>query len=513
MPSNDSKTPTEKDKSVVKFEKGKEKPKKREEMTFSRVITYVILVLVAIALIAGVAIPAIGPRGGGDSLKFGSWDGTPITFANGNYFHRQYQRYAQQSKGSSQAVAYQVWMNAYQGTVFHIAIDKMAHKAGLKVTDKAINEAIIDSGLYQKDGKFDRESYEQASNESKNLVHQQISESLPAQMIFNDIASLLTSPQELAFITAIGDKARSFEYVVFDASLYPDDLTQQYAMANSVLFTLIDLSSISVESEERANELRLQVANGELSFDEAARNNSTDAYHDEGGRRGNYYFHEIQNEFIDKDAVNLLFATKQGALSEVFATVDGYTFFKVEQNPHLADLSDPEVLKDIKLFIGNDSQAVSTYLQTAASEFSEAVKGGEDFKRKAQSEALKLYEVESTVPNTGNSSFFIGFSNTDSGGYLRAISLDNDTIKALYGAPLNTLVEPFASGGAYVVARPIEEGNLSQDMVDYVKFLYPYILQETLQQDLIQSIFTSDKFEDNFMATFIAHIMDLSATN
>ncbi len=510
MPSNDSKTPSQDDKRVVEFKtvkKGREKKKKREEVSFSKVITYIILGAVAIALIAGVAIPAFGPKAGGGSLKFGSYDGTPIEFAYGNYFYNQYQNYAQQSRDSTQTGAYQVWLNAYQGTVFHIAIEKMAKQAGLRVTDKAVNKAIIESGLYHKDGVFDPVTYEQASNESKKRIHNQISDNLPTQMIFNDLSTLLTSPQELEFIDLLGEKARSFEYVVFDASLYPDDLTRHYASANASLFTLIDVSSITVSDQEAGEALRQEIASGNISFEDAARENSLDSFANEGGRSGTWYLWELQETFSESDEVNLLYSTKQGELSPLFASYLGYTFYRVEKDPFMADLNDDEVLKDVKTYIGRGGEMITPYLAEQAAQFVAAIEGGGDFNREAQKRNLEVYTVEPTPPNTGQSSFFIGFSNTDSGGYLSAVGDDVMAVERLYRAELNTVTQPIESRGAYVVARATAEGGLAEEMRDYVMFLYPYIIQEGIQQDLLQSIFTNDKYEDNFLQTFIANIM------
>ncbi len=510
MPSNDSKTPPQDDKRVVEFKtvkKGREKKKKREEVSFSKVITYIILGAVAIALIAGVAIPAFGPKAGGGSLKFGSYDGTPIEFAYGNYFYNQYQNYAQQSRDSTQTGAYQVWLNAYQGTVFHIAIEKMAKQAGLRVTDKAVNKAIIESGLYHKDGVFDPATYEQASNESKKRIHNQISDNLPTQMIFNDLSTLLTSPQELEFIDLLGEKARSFEYVVFDASLYPDDLTRHYASANASLFTLIDVSSITVSDQEAGEALRQEIASGNISFEDAARENSLDSFANEGGRSGTWYLWELQDTFSESDEVNLLYSTKQGELSPLFASYLGYTFYRVEKDPFMADLNDDEVLKDVKTYIGRGGEMITPYLAEQAAQFVAAIEGGGDFNREAQKRNLEVYTVEPTPPNTGQSSFFIGFSNTDSGGYLSAVGDDVMAVERLYRAELNTVTQPIESRGAYVVARATAEGGLAEEMRDYVMFLYPYIIQEGIQQDLLQSIFTNDKYEDNFLQTFIANIM------
>jgi hypothetical protein len=173
----------------------------------------------------------------------------------------------------------------------------------------------------------------------------------------------------------------------------------------------------------------------------------------------------------------------------------------------MADLNDSEVLKDVKTYIGLGGEMVTPYLAEQAAQFVAAVEGGGDFTREAQKANLEVYTVEPTPPNTGQSSFFIGFSNTDSGGYLSAIGDDVTAIERLYRGELNTLSQPLESRGAYVVARATAEGGLTEEMRDYVMFLYPYIIQEGIQQDLLQSIFTNDKFEDNFFQTFIANIM------
>jgi hypothetical protein len=50
-------------------------------------------------------------------------------------------------------------------------------------------------------------------------------------------------------------------------------------------------------------------------------------------------------------------------------------------------------------------------------------------------------------------------------------------------------------------------------MREYLKLAYPYMSQNQSQQDLVQSIFTSDKLEDNFLTAFMEHIMGVQAGN
>ena len=158
MPSKDSQTPGKDDSNVVKFaakdEKKTDKPKKKGSVTVTQIVTYVILGLLAIVLVVGV-FPSFGSQGGPSSVAFGSYDGTPIEFAFGNYFYRQYQNQAQQNKATGQSAAYQIWRAAFESTVFHTAMMKKAEKAGIRVVDETVNQAIIDSGIYNKDGKFD----------------------------------------------------------------------------------------------------------------------------------------------------------------------------------------------------------------------------------------------------------------------------------------------------------------------------------------------------------------------
>jgi peptidyl-prolyl cis-trans isomerase D len=248
MPSNDSNTPTTKESKVTKF-----KQKGKEKISFGRIITYVILALIAIALIFSVVLPSFSRQGQASSITFGTLDGKPIEFRYGNYFYRQYQNLAQQNKGSSDAVAYQIWRGAFENTVIYTALNKMAVDVGYKVTDEKLNQAIIDSGAYNRDGKFDTKLYEQTPADRKKTVKQQIEENLPLEAVMNDISSLLTASGELDYIMSIGDKSRSFEYALFDYSLYPDALATNYGQNNVALFSLIDIDVVNAATLEEVN--------------------------------------------------------------------------------------------------------------------------------------------------------------------------------------------------------------------------------------------------------------------
>lgn len=516
MPSKDSKTPKKDDSKVVKFKADEgtssSVSKKKGGITLTQIVTYVILGLLAIVLVVGV-FPSFGAQGGPSSLTFGTYDGTPIEFSFGNYFYRQYQTQAQQNTASGDMAAYQVWRAAYESTVFHTAVTKMARRAGIRVIDETLNKAIIDSGAYHKDGKFDVATYEKASVESKNQLKTQYEENLPVQMVMEDVATVLSSPAELDYIVAMGDSARSFEYVVFDATVYPDDLAKQYGMAHPAQFSMIDVSMISVADAEFAETLRASILSGETTFEEAAKANSIDGFSDEGGKAGVWYLHELSSNFSNPEEVNVLFSTAVGEISQVFDAPGGSVLYRVEQSPFPADFEDAQVLSDVKTYIGtNDAGLIGTYLQQEAAAFAERASDGE-FDAVAAEAGLETVTVEATPANVGGSNYLAGFSYTDPRGALTRLTNDQGAMGTLYTLPVGDVSEPIASGDVYVVAKVTGESPMDGEMRDYLKLVYPYMSQSQSQQDLVQSIFTSDKFEDNFLISYMENIRQVGTNN
>ncbi len=517
MPSKDSETPKKDEAKVVKFKAGEDSQarvaKKKGGITVSKVITYIILGLLAIVLVGGV-FPSFGTGGSPSQISFGSYDGIPIEFSYGNYFYRQYQTQAQQNTGSGEMAAYQIWRAAFESTVFHTAISKMAEKVGIRVVDETLNKAIIDSGAYHRDGKFDVATYEKASVESKNQLKTNFEENLPVQMVMEDITTVLSSPAEMDYIVAMGDDARSFDYVVFDASSYPDDLTRNYAMANPALFTMIDVSMITVADAAAAETLRSAIVSGETTFADAARANSIDGFADEGGKAGVWYLYELQTNFTNSEEVNALFSSAVGEVTVPYASPSGAVLYRVEQKPFTADFEDPEVLSDVKTYIGaNDADVLTSYLLQEAQTFAQEAATSESLLAAATAAGYEVIQVGATPANVGGSNYLTGFSYTDPRGHLTRLANNSDAMRNLYSLEIGAVSDPIASGSMFVVASATGKAPMDSEMSDYLRLVYPYMSQSQSQQDLVQSIFTSEKLEDNFLMAFMENIMGVQSTN
>lgn len=517
MPSKDSKQSQTDGTNVVKLPsktpKKKDGKKVRQPITFSLILTYVILGLLSIVLIVGVVVPSLGSSQSSSSVQFGTYNGEPIEFSQGNYFYRQYQNQAQQNSGSGEAAAYQIWRGAFEQTVFHTAIEQMADDAGIIVAESTLNDAIIDSGVYNKDGKFDIATYEEASVESKNLVKKEISDSIPTQIIVSDLQSVLDSDGELDYILSIGDASKAFDFVILDASIYPDDATRAFALSNPAPFTLIDISIISLDDEQTAQSIREQIVNGEITFEQAAEENSLDGFAEEGGKAGVFYYHEIETNFTDTEQVNELFSTEVAQVSDVYASPNGYALYRVEQAPFFPDYNDSDVLDDVRAYIqANNPDVTQSYVAEKGEQLLSMVNDSSmSFSEAADELGLTVNSVDLTPPNVGETSYLMGFSYTDQTGYLQAVSTDVDIMKELYALKEGEVSSLIASGDSSIVVQVTSEGEMDEQTRDYISMIYPYVNQQSIQQDLINTIFTADDYEDNFLTVYLDKIMGITS--
>ncbi|MFA5514325.1 MAG: SurA N-terminal domain-containing protein [Sphaerochaetaceae bacterium] len=511
MPSNDSNTPENKKEEITKFvSKSTATKKSKEKFSLWKIITYILLVLIAAALIFSMVLPSFGSRRAVNSLKFGSYDKKPIEFVPGNYFARQYQTFAQQYKGSTESELFQIWRSAYENSVIYTAVGLLADKAGFEVTKEELDKAIIDSGAYNKDGKFSRELYEQTSVERKKQISTSIKDELPIRRVLGDFATVLTAPDEINYLLKSADKARSFEYAVLGPSLYPDSKAKEFAYANVALFTMLDVSVITVVDEQLGESLIEQISSNAVDFEQAAKDNSLDSYASEGGVAGLWYYWELRENFANPDEVNLLFSTRKGEVTQLFALNGGaYALYKVNANPFAADFEDEEVLSDVKNYIGKyENNLLTAYLDEVGENLLQQIASGDSLVEKAKEMGLNNYYVEATNSNVGQSSMLKGFNYTDVGGYLRLLSNDSNVMRELYLGEIGSIKGPFkTSQGSSVIVKIVSEQPIDELTRTYLENDYPFMAQSINQQDMIQMIFSSDKFEDNFLQVFLEYIL------
>lgn len=484
------------------------KKEKKHPLGLAWWLAIIVFILISISFVAAPAIEAFVGRRGGTGLEFGKYDGEPIEFKQGNYFFEQYQNYADRYRGSSsnpEQTAYAIWQNAYYSTVFYTALDQMARKAGIIAADPVVNRRIIESGYYDKDGKFDAATYQNASADRKQAIDTTVRRSVPTQMVLSDLSSVLSSSAEQDFVAAMADNTRAFEYASFDVTTYPDEEASKYAVENSKKFQTMGLSRITAPDQAAAQAL-LDKINGGEQFATVASESSTDGFKTEGGKVGDtVYFFQIQDMFKNQDEADQVLSAKVGQVVGPFESINGWMLLKLDSAVVAPDFTNQETLNGVKAYMSlYDSQMIDDYLKDQAQKFADKATA-EGFDKALSDSGLTSVSVGQTPLNAGGSSFLGSFASTDPKQMMAQIT-DSETLKTLFTAEDGAVTGPVQAGTAgYLVVKSAEKGDTS--IGDYLKQFYGYLTSNTVQADTQYTLLHSDKFQDNFLTVFLGTIL------
>ncbi|MFA6845368.1 MAG: SurA N-terminal domain-containing protein [Sphaerochaetaceae bacterium] len=516
MPSNDEKKPEQDAGNSLTFKAKKAtgtttvaKPKKH--LSIGWWFGIIVLILISISFVLAPAIEAVVGRKQNNGLVFGTYGKEEIKYAYGNYFYDQYQNYANQYKSSSDTnqiqTLYQIWKSAYDSTVMYTAVTQMAKQAGIIASDAVVNRKIISGGYYDVDGKFDSATYNKATTEQKASIETSVRRSVPFQIVANDVGSVLSSQGEQEYVAAMADNSRSFEYVTFDSSSYPDDLASQYALANKQLFYSMGLSVISTTTKEEAEAIVSTISKGEKSFEDAAVASSKDSFANAKGKIGTVYYYAIASNFKNADEAQLLLTSATGQVLGPFEGQNGWSIYRLDSAPTEPDFTNSTLLSGVKAYMSSyDSAVINDYLSAQATKFAADAKST-DFGTAADKAGLTVNDVAATPMNIGNSTYLGSFSYTDAKGLLASAANDSTNATKLYIAEPESITDPMKAGTSYVVAKIGKTDSASSGLGSYLKTFYSYLSANNNQQDMAQAILASDQLKDNFMNTFLSQIL------
>ena len=484
--------------------KGEKKEKKKHGKSIGWIIGVVVLILISLTFVLPTTIFS---SGNSSSIEFGRYNGEKIELAYGNYFYNQLSSIMSSGNVSNQNVM-QAYQQAYYTTVLETALSQMGEQVGISVTDRMVDNAIVESGFFNdENGNYSSDLYREASAMTKSMLRMQFEETIPAQMVMNDIASVKTSAGETEFVSAFNDAVRAFEYITVDYNAYPDADAQAYAEANGAPFTAMDLSVITLPSEDAANSLLESINNGEKTFEDAAASDSSDRWRTENGAMGQMLYYEIQDMLIDPTGADTIFAVAAGEIAGPVQGWTGYMLFRADSAAAAPDYSDSAVLSKIKSYIStNDPDTMNAYLTAKADEVYAAA--SEDFTAAAESNGLEITKVGPSSANPASSQFIIGPEYSDSKALLAsAASMDQDYYTELFTAADNTVLAPQASGSSFVIARPVAPEGNNELLSSYMDTFYSSYMPEITAQDLQAGIMNSDLFVDNFLEVFFDKIL------
>ena len=491
-------------------EKGKnsKKDKKHGKKSIGWIIGVIVLILISVTFILPVTVFSTSNT---PKITFGSYNGEDITleYTYDNYFYNILVNLANMYQMNNQNVM-QIYQTAFSEAVMNTALTQMADEAGITVSDKMLGQAMVQSGNWRdENGNFDVNAYNETPQVQRDAVRDQLRAALPAQVVLSDLATVKTSNAEQDFVMSLSSSPRAFQYITLDYNAYPDEDAISYAAANPAPFMTMDLSVITVATEDEANTVLTSIQNGETTFADAVTASSTDSYKGNGGSMGTVIANDLESTLVNEEDALTVFSLSEGELSAPIQSYTGWQIFRADSTTAEADTSDADVLSDIKRYISlNDSETMETFLQAKADEVYAAAQN--DFEKAASDNNLKITDVSASSYNPASAAFITGIAGNDPDGLLlNATYASTEYQSEIFTAADNTVIAPELSGSSYIIVRPVAAAAAS-DTANR-RLAYSQSAPVIAVQDVNASILSSDGFVDNFFNTFISEVIGASA--
>ncbi len=485
-------------------------------------ITYGLsVVLLGLIIVAFAYFPARGSRQViNNPYLLGTYGSKAINvnFTNGNYTYDIYRNYysyysymfengySRQNPNSDNNLIASMWKSAYEATVYRYSMLDIAKKYGV-IADKSIINSAIRQNEYQENGEFSRNLYDQTSRIERSAIEKKYTDNAVVDELESDLVSTShISNAEKDYIDSIAGTEKQFEIIAFPLYDYPDSEVAGYAKENSDLFRKINLSKITITSDRnKAEELHRQLSENTSLFADKAKVESEDNYRSNGGSMGWSYSFYLEDDFQTAEDFNTVINLTRDEISPVIETDYGWVIYRCDEPARDADLTDPEDLQNIKIYISifAAGEIDDYFLAQAASIRDLAIDRGMGW---AAASIDKQNYISEFFPIT------FGSANTERGSlykqpavqnlsenFLSAISENQTLLERLNKLKLSEVSEPEVAGQyvllfSLVNERKVDKEDLEQRPSDS--------LESTAQSyyvgDLRSYFLESDKLDDNF---------------
>ena len=478
------------------------------------------IILLVITIVAFVFIPSLGGSYGSaaGAPKFGSWNGKPITYTSGSYFASQVSQindYLKQqglSEQNFQLYAYQVWRMAFQSTAIRAGIVDTVQRAGYKVTDKGLDEAIAQLDQFKVDGVFSIEKYNAMAMASRMALRDSTKEDLVVRRYYEDLYSISPSTAEMTFVASMAKPQRSISYATIPLSSYPAEEVAAWGQKNADLFKTYGVSRVTVTSSEAdAKKVLKQVRDNKLSFEDAAKSHSQDSYADKGGDAGNVFAYAFEQGFLKKEDAAKVLALPKGEISDVFKIAEkAWAFFRINTDAAAPDFSNQATLEEAKAYLNEKERGTMESWAIAKATSAISTTDGAQFDAIAKKAGLQVKKAGPFIVNMGNPTFYAygqqipllqtPFANSDP--ELQSAEQDEAFMIELFTQAKGKVSKPLVVGDAVIVFAVTEDAAASDDDTAMVKFAYPYFHQQAVDSQTRDTFTKSKKLKDEFNTTF-----------
>jgi peptidyl-prolyl cis-trans isomerase D len=471
------------------------------------------IVVLVVIVVTFIGSPVAGRISGGGNIIFGTYEGKEISYYPGSYFAQERDRLAAQVRNSSTqdtaATVQAVWYQAFINTAEHIAILAQTENAGVSVSEDALDKSLLTYSAYlDENGRFSEEKYNKTPPADRVNTRRNTREGMLANIFVSDIMyGMKSGTRESEFIKTMASSERSFSFVSFPFSAFPQDEVRKYGEANASRFVKIKASRILVKSSEsQAVEIRKKVQEKSGTFEELAKAYSKDGYAEKGGDMGWRYAYDLEADFDAKESAQKVLGLKAGELSDVLKGSFGWMVYRCDAEAVNADFASATVLEDVKSYLTKyEKGKVEDYYNGKAGQLTRRA-NEIGFEAAVREAGLKAIPTEFFPVNLGSVFSFAPVQakpDTDTPSsavysedfFFRGFSLGKDQVSP-----------PIALDDQTLVLKLTGEQKLPETTVSLLDSWISYIASQSVQTDLGAALMSPGKLKDNFMETFTRYV-------
>ena len=425
------------------------------------------LVILLICAFCFVILPAL--TGSGQTTRklppFGKYDGKEITMEEGSPMQQFAANYSQMLQAYGQQLDEQAYFyilsSAFNSTAAKYAYDEAVKDSGYVVTSTALKNKMIPYFL-DENGKYSSKLYKQTPDAAKKDLRDSLEDNLYTTRFYDDnfgsdsdivglhsLYGIKTSDAEIEFMLGLNKEKRGFNMAYFPSSNYPTEEVAKYGKANADKFTKYNVSVVTVADKAEADKVEKRLTNNEITFEDAITEYSNKSFGSSDGKLADTYEYELENMItVGSDFTNLKNLTV-GTVSSVIPTTVGYSIFKADAAPVVADMESEATIEAVKSYITRyESSIIEDYFTAKANNLvNEANKT--DFKTACVNQQVSNIEIAPFPLNYGNLN--VAGTLDTSNSVLSNADINENFLKTAFSLKLNEVSKPFVMNGNVVV--------------------------------------------------------------
>lgn len=239
--------------------------KKKNAQPFHKKVTWFFAVVLVVVIILLMALPTSGfglftaLRHRNDYV-FGYYGNKKIEYAENSYLRRNYENLERQysqyiNENNRDYMSMFIWQQAFQNAAVMTALDYMAEKAGVVISDEAVDKEITRL-LTDENGVFARDYWANLSSSERKSIRESVKSDLVRMRVVNDISASYVPDSEVEGLKTLSSYTESSDSAI--RTSVEDSTTSRIvsAVLASPLYTdnFMDVYNKRIRAEETTSQ-------------------------------------------------------------------------------------------------------------------------------------------------------------------------------------------------------------------------------------------------------------------